>query len=99
MKKLLLAAAIFFSNFLLAQRTILHCGKLIDVKELKVLTEMSIIIEGNKIIDVPQGYITATSNDKVIELKDKTVMPGLIDCHVHLEKQTSATAFADQFRM
>src|SRR6266487_2828932 len=98
MKNFLFAAAIFFSNFLLAQRTILHCGKLIDVKNLKSLTEMSVIIEGNKITDVQKGYIAASANDKVIELKDKTVMPGLIDCHVHLEHQTSPTAFADQFR-
>src|SRR6266542_4114210 len=83
MKIFLFTTSIFFSNFLFAQKTILHCGKLIDVKELKVLTEMSVIVEGNKII----------------ELKDKTVMPGLIDCHVHMEAQTSPTAFTDQFRM
>jgi imidazolonepropionase-like amidohydrolase len=99
MRNFLFAATLFISNFLFAQRTILHCGKLIDVKEPKVLTEMSVIIEGDKIIDVQKGYIPANSNDKVIELKEKTVMPGLIDCHVHLEEQTSPTQFADQFRM
>ena len=99
MKNFLFAAALFISNFLIAQRTILHCGKLIDVKGLKDLSEMSVIIEGNKIIDVQQGYVHANSGDKVVELKEKTVMPGLIDCHVHLEEQTSPTEFADQFRM
>src|SRR6266536_3785989 len=99
MKIFLFTTSIFFSNFLFAQKTILHCGKLIDVKELKVLTEMSVIVEGNKIIDVQKGYINPSSNDKIIELKDKTVMPGLIDCHVHMEAQTSPTAFTDQFRM
>jgi imidazolonepropionase-like amidohydrolase len=99
MRKFLFITAIFLSNFLFAQRTVLHCGRLIDIKQLKVIPEMSVIIEGNKILDVQQGYIQGASNDKVIELKDKTVMPGLIDCHVHLEEQTSPTAFADQFRM
>ena len=99
MKIFLFTTSIFFSNFLFAQKTILHCGKLIDVKELKVLTEMSVIVEDNKIIDVQKGYINPSSNDKIIELKDKTVMPGLIDCHVHMEAQTSPTAFTDQFRM
>jgi imidazolonepropionase-like amidohydrolase len=99
MKIFLFITSIFFSNFLFAQKTILHCGKLIDVKELKVLTEMSVIVEDNKIIDVQKGYINPSSNDKIIELKDKTVMPGLIDCHVHMEEQTSPTAFTDQFRM
>src|SRR6266498_33317 len=99
MKIFLFTTSIFFSNFLFAQKTILHCGKLIDVKELKVLTEMSVIVEDNKIIDVQKGYINPSSNDKIIELKAKTVMPGLIDCHVHMEEQTSPTAFTDQFRM
>src|SRR6476660_2840710 len=99
MRNFLFALALFITNFLFAQRTILHCGKLIDVKELKVLTEMSVIIDSDKIIDVQKGYIHANSNDKVIELRNKTVMPGLIDCHVHLEEQTSPTEFADQFRL
>jgi len=97
MRKIFLATALLVSNFLFAQRTILHCGKLIDVKSLQVLNEMTIIIEGNKIVDVQKGYVKAEANDKVIELKDKTVMPGLIDCHVHLEGETSPDEFEKQF--
>ena len=74
MKKLLLIA-LLFAQASFAQRTILHCGKLIDTKQMQVLTEMSIIIEGNKITDVQKGYTTATANDKVIDLKNRTVMP------------------------
>ena len=97
MRKIFLATALLVSNFLFAQRTILHCGKLIDVKSLQVLNEMTIIIEDNKIVDVQKGYAKAEANDKVIELKDKTVMPGLIDCHVHLEGETSPDEFEKQF--
>jgi imidazolonepropionase-like amidohydrolase len=75
---------------LLAQKTIVYCGKLIDPKQLQVLNETSIIIEGNKVVDVVKGYITANTADKIIDLKNKTVMPGLIDCHVHMEMQTSS---------
>ncbi|MDE3145449.1 MAG: amidohydrolase family protein, partial [Bacteroidota bacterium] len=78
MKKLLLIA-LLFAQTTFAQRTILHCGKLIDVKQLQVLKEMSVIIEGNKIVDVEKGYVAANANDKIIDLKNKTVMPGLID--------------------
>ena len=35
-----------------AQKTFIQCGQLIDVKQLQVLKEKTIIIEGNKIIDV-----------------------------------------------
>ena len=89
MKKLLTAACIL-PLFALAQKTIIYCGKLIDPKQLQVQTEMSVIIEGNKVTDVQKGYVTAGSSDKVIDLKSKTVMPGLIDCHVHMDHQTSS---------
>ena len=38
------------------------------------------------------------ANDKVIDLKNKTVMPGLIDCHVHLEEETSPHNFENEFK-
>jgi imidazolonepropionase-like amidohydrolase len=97
MRKFLLAVTILASNILFAQKTILHCGKLIDVKNLKVLSEMSIVVQGNTITDVENGYINPSGKDKVIELKDKTVMPGLIDCHVHLDYETSNNEFVEQF--
>ena len=80
MKKLLLFCfSIFAINLLFAQRTIIHCGQLIDVKTLQVLKEMSVIIDGNKITEVQKGYKTGAAGDKLIDLKNKTVMPGLID--------------------
>ena len=97
MHKFLLAITIFISQLVCGQRTILYCGKLIDVKNLRVLTEMSIIVEGNKIADLQKGYVQAGASDKTIDLKNKTVMPGLIDCHVHLEGETSPDGFSKQF--
>ena len=72
-----------YSLSVVRAKTILHCGKLVDPQNLKVLTEMSVVVEGNKITDVQNGYTSGAAGDKIIELKDKTVMPGLIDCHVH----------------
>jgi imidazolonepropionase-like amidohydrolase len=92
---LFLAMACFACSY--AQRTILHCGQLIDVKQLKVLKEMSVIVEGNKVVAVQQGYASANAGDKVIDLKNRTVMPGLIDMHVHLESETSPTKYMETF--
>lgn len=72
-----------------AQRTILHCGSLIDGKSERAQTRMSIIIEGDKITGVQKGYISAQSGDKVIDLKDKTVLPGFMDMHVHIESENT----------
>jgi imidazolonepropionase-like amidohydrolase len=83
--------------FLQAQKTIIHCGKLIDVKALAVLNNMSIIVEGKKIVAVQSGYVDGTKADQIINLKNKTVMPGLIDMHVHLESETNPNAYLDRF--
>ncbi|HEY0677539.1 MAG TPA: amidohydrolase family protein [Chitinophagaceae bacterium] len=87
------------ANLLFAQRTILHCGQLIDVKASAVQKEMSIIVEGNKIIDVVKGYASAQSNDRVIDLKNRTVMPGLIDMHVHMEHETNPNLYMETFTL
>ena len=81
---------IIFSHSLTAQRIIIYCGKLIDTKSLQVLTEMTIIVEGKTISDIQKGYVAPATNDQVIDLKNRTVMPGLIDCHVHMEEQSSS---------
>jgi imidazolonepropionase-like amidohydrolase len=89
MRKLLLFLfTLCIVNALTAQRTIIYCGQLIDVKNLQVLKEMSVIIDGNKIVDVQKGYTKAAADEKTIDLKSRTVMPGLIDMHVHLESET-----------
>jgi len=101
MKRLLaLFATLLFACILThAQQTILHCGKLIDVKNKAVLENMSVIIEGNKIVDVKQGYVQARPADKLMDLKNRTVMPGLMDMHVHLEGETKRGGVADRFTM
>jgi len=74
-----------------AQRSIIHCGKLIDVKNKKLIENVSVIIEGNKIVDIAIGFVEPRNTDKVIDLKKNTVMPGLMDMHVHMDyKQNEA---------
>lgn len=98
MKKLLcFGFAILMVCFAMAQRTLIYCGQMVDVKNLQLLKEMTIAIEGNKIVDVAKGYSTANPGDKIIDLKSKTVMPGLIDMHVHLEGETNPGRYMETF--
>jgi len=98
--KYCLAFLLMLSTFLLnAQKTIIYCGKMVDVKNAATLIEMSIVVDSGRIKDVIKGYIQAGAGDKVIDLKNKTVMPGLIDCHVHLEMETSPTEMLNGFRL
>lgn len=80
-----------------AQKTILLCGRLIDVKNKKVIENVSVIVEGKKITEVTNGFIHENGN--VVDLKNKYVMPGLMDMHVHLEGETKKGAAADRFTM
>ncbi|TXH30119.1 MAG: amidohydrolase family protein, partial [Cyclobacteriaceae bacterium] len=72
-----------------AQKTVIHCGSLIDGKSNEVQPQMTVVIEGNIIISVQKGFSTPAAGEKLIDLSRKTVMPGLIDMHVHLESETN----------
>ncbi len=92
---LIFCLTFYFSN---AQDLYLHCGSVVDVDQGKVLNEMTLIVRGNKIFSVKPGYHTPNSNaDQVIDLKGKTVLPGLIDMHVHIESEYSAEANLNRF--
>ncbi len=89
MKLLLIACLLSLSSVIIAQKTYIYCGQLVDAKAATMLKEMTIVVEKNKIVDVQKGYIPATANDKTIDLKNLTVMPGLIDAHVHMDHETN----------
>ena len=93
MRKIILNTfAILFIHFLNAQ-THLLCGKLIDTKTGKIENQKTVIVVGNKIVNVLDGYvIPKNANITVVDLKDKVVMPGLIDMHVHIEHEYDKSA-------
>jgi imidazolonepropionase-like amidohydrolase len=82
-----------------AQQTFIQCGRLIDGKSSTVQTEMTIVVESNKIIDVRKGYQLGTAKDKLINMRNQTVMPGFIDSHVHLSGETSKNQYMEKFTL
>jgi len=100
MKKIILSGlAILCSISAFSQKTYIQAGKLVDVRTMKILTEQTIIVEDNKILSVNSGYQNGGNEDLIIDLKNSTVMPGLMDMHVHIEGETSPTRYADGFRL
>jgi imidazolonepropionase-like amidohydrolase len=87
---------LLFSNAT-AQRTILHCGHVVDIKGNKISSDVSIVITENKITEIQQGYTTPDANDRVVDLRKGYVMPGLIDMHVHLEGEVKKGDFIERF--
>ena len=88
MKNIVLLFVFLVSIITTAQETYIYCGKLVDTKSGKILSNKTVVVEDNKIKDVLNGFIKAKGKDAtVIDLKDKVVMPGLIDMHVHIEQE------------
>ncbi|GAA0194492.1 amidohydrolase family protein [Fulvivirga kasyanovii] len=101
-KIFLISCLLFFTGIAInlhAQKTFIHCGQLIDGKNDKVMKEMTIVVEGDKIVKVEKGYTQAAENEKVIDLKSKTVLPGLMDMHVHIEGETSRDNYIKRFTL
>ena len=81
-----------------AQDSYLHCGKIIDTDSGKILKNKTIVVSSGKIVAIKNGYVSAVnSKDNVIDLKSKTVMPGLIDLHVHIESEYNPQKYMNAF--
>ena len=66
------------------KRIVLHTAKLLDVKTGIVLSDQVVVIHGDKITAVGSAKAVKLDADvERIELPNATVLPGLIDCHVH----------------
>jgi imidazolonepropionase-like amidohydrolase len=78
------------------KRVVIKAGRLIDPKTGAVINNASILIEGDKITAVGQEA-AVPAGAEVIDLKDKTVLPGLIDCHTHITSQPG-NYYEDIFR-
>ena len=78
---------------------IIHCGVLIDGDSDKPQKVMSILIQEDKIIDVTEGYVNAGKNDNLIDLNDFTVLPGLMDMHVHLSGESNPKKYMERFTL
>ena len=83
-----------------AQETYIYCGKLIDTQNGKVLTNKTIVVSDKLIKNIQDGFVVPVDSDtKIIDLKSKTVMPGWIDMHVHLESETNPKEYLERFTL
>ena len=61
----------------------IHAGRLIAVPGEAVRGASTIVVDKGRIVSVAAGFQPTTG--QLIDLRDKTVLPGLIDAHVHLD--------------
>jgi len=82
---ILACAAMFAQSNVAPDVIIIHAGKLIDGHSNQPLTNQAILVQGNRIISVSDEAATpAIQGAKEIDLRNATVLPGLIDTHTHM---------------
>ena len=95
----LLLAIVCAPFFLQAKTTLIHAGKLIDGASNQAFKQMTIVIEGNLIAEVVKGYREPKADDFYIDLRQHTVLPGLMDMHVHLDSEYGKNSYMEKFTL
>lgn len=64
--------------------TYIHAGQLLDRPGRPARGNSTVIVRDGKVVEVRDGFVSPEAGATLIDLKDKFVLPGLIDMHVHL---------------
>lgn len=104
MKKTLCALAMAVSvatlTLTVQAATLIHAKDVFTGTSDSLISNVTIVVEGNKIKAVENGFIAPNDGDTVIDLKDATVMPGFMDMHVHLSTQHGGPqTYLDRFSL
>ena len=90
-KSILVAVALLPVSILQAA-TVIHAGNAFTGTDDKLTGPVSLIIDNDTISDIRKGHIKVAKSDRLIDLSDSVILPGLMDMHVHLSSQQSGTS-------
>jgi imidazolonepropionase-like amidohydrolase len=86
----------------LADTTLIYAGELLAVPGEAPKSNQTIVVVDERIVEVRNGFVSAGEFDgdvTVIDMKDKFVLPGLMDMHVHLQFELGPKNDSDRLKM
>ena len=87
MKPSLLCIALVAANAVAAERVAITADRLLDVRSGRYVDKPVIVAEDGKVVEIRNGEPPADA--KLLRLDGLTLVPGLIDMHVHLDSDPS----------
>src|SRR4029077_15104694 len=63
--------------------TVLHAARLLDIDSRRIVSRGEVFVKGGRIVEAGTS-VKLPAGAAVIDLGDRTLLPGLIDAHIHL---------------
>lgn len=90
--------AAFAAPMFAANTTALHCDRLFDAREGRMLDARTIVVRDGRIAEILPGRATVEGAE-VVDLAGHSCTPGWTDLHVHLASESSANSYSEGFRL
>jgi len=79
--------------------TLIHAGRVIDGVSAAAKNNQTVVVDAGKIVAIEPGYREPAAGDRVIDLRQGTLLPGLFDMHVHLTSEHSKHSEIDDYKL
>jgi imidazolonepropionase-like amidohydrolase len=79
--------------------TLIHAGRVIDGVSDTARTNQTVVVDAGKIVAIESGFRAPAAGDRVIDLKQGTLLPGLFDMHVHLSGEYSKNSEIEEYKL
>ncbi len=95
-----LALALSFGACAASQAaTLIHAGRVIDGVSDTVKANQTVVVDAGKIVAIEPGFRAPAAGDRVGDLKQGTLLPGLFDMHVHLSGEYNRNSEIEEYKL